>query len=75
MSTEILNSNGVAVLRDADPGWMTKKELCRRWKVCAKTVERWVSQGKLVAHYFGKRVRFALKDVLAFEKLTGGDCV
>jgi excisionase family DNA binding protein len=56
---------------ESDPGWMTKRELCRRWKVCAKTIERWVSQGKLIAHHFGKSVRFALKDVVAFENTTG----
>ena len=75
MSSESINSNGEVNL-PSDPGWMTKKELCRRWKVCAKTIERRVSEGKLTAnHYLGKTVRFALKDVRAFENIAGGHCV
>ena len=74
MTAENINSNG-EVIPPSDPGWMTKKEVCRRFKQCAKTVERRVSEGKLKAHHFGKTVRFALKDVLAFENSTGGHCV
>jgi hypothetical protein len=74
MSGENLNSR-TATGGESDPGWMTKKELCRRWKQCAKTIERRVSEGKLAVHYLNKSPRFALKDVLAFEGLSGGACV
>jgi hypothetical protein len=51
MSAKITNST----IPEPDPGWMTKKELCNRWKQCAKTVERRVSEGKLKVHRFGNR--------------------
>ncbi len=76
MKTEKLNPDSATVVQDSDPGWMTKRELCNRWKVCAKTIERRVSEGKLTAsHHLGKAVRFARKEVLAFENITGGHCV
>ena len=74
MNAEKINSGAVASL-PTDPGWMTKKEVARRWKQSVKTIERRIAEKKLAVHRFGKRVRIALRDVLAFEDSTGGHCV
>jgi hypothetical protein len=71
MSAKNLNPNDNASL-PSDPGWMTKRDLARRWKQSVKTVERRISERKLAVHHFGRVVRIALKDVLAFEETTGG---
>ena len=74
MNAEEIKSGAVASL-PTDPGWMTKKEVARRWKQSVKTIERRIAEKKLAVHRFGKRVRIALRDVLAFEDSTGGHCV
>ncbi len=75
MSKEKLNPNAEPAESERDPGWMTKKEVARLWKQSVKTIERRIAEKKLAVHRFGKRVRIALRDVLAFENSTGGHCV
>ena len=49
--------------------WYSADELSERWGVTVTTIRRWQHDGKLRGHTFSRAVvRFALKDVVAFEQ-------
>jgi hypothetical protein len=64
---------------DADPPvWLTRQELAARWKMPPATLAQWGSgsqrKGPRFA-VFGRHVRYALADVIAWEnaQFGGGD--
>ena len=49
--------------------WYSAAQLSERWGVNVMTVRRWRDSGKLKGHTLSRGViRFALKDVLEFER-------
>lgn len=44
----------------------TIDQIAERLEVSTRTVRRWIEHKQLVAHYFGKAVRIAEVDLLAF---------
>lgn len=49
--------------------WLTRIELGERWQMSPATLAQWASKG-IGPRYgvFGRHVRYALSDVLAFEQ-------
>ena len=47
--------------------WYTAGEVADRLKVSLRTVRRWITQGDLRAHWFGRAVRVSSEDLEAFE--------
>lgn len=48
--------------------WLTRQELAERWKMPPATLAQWASQGRGPAYAtFGRHVRYALSEVIAFE--------
>ncbi|MPY75463.1 MAG: helix-turn-helix domain-containing protein [Alphaproteobacteria bacterium] len=48
------------------PTFCTIPETAERLKVSPKTVRRWIEHGTLNVHRFGKQIRIAETDLLAF---------
>ena len=48
--------------------WYTAKEVAGRLKVSERSVRRWIAEGDLCAHRFGRAVRVSEEDLVAFEK-------
>lgn len=48
------------------PTFYTIPETAERLKVSPKTVRRWIAQGKLKVHRFGKQLRIEETDLAAF---------
>ena len=48
--------------------WYTASEVANRLKVSVRTVRRWIAQGDLRAHRFGRAVRVSSEDLEAFER-------
>lgn len=48
--------------------YLTKNELCDRWKISGMTIWRWCREGKLIPLRLGRGLRFAIADILAVEK-------
>ena len=48
--------------------WHTVTEIAEDLKVSERTVRRWIAQGDLRAHRFGRAVRVSSEDLEAFER-------
>lgn len=49
--------------------WLTRQEVADRWKMPSATLARWASQGRGPTYAtFGRHVRYALSEVVAFEQ-------
>jgi excisionase family DNA binding protein len=46
--------------------FLTIEDVAQRLRVDERTVHRWISDGKLVRHKFGRAVRIALSDLQRF---------
>jgi excisionase family DNA binding protein len=53
------------------PEWFMVKEVAARYKVHERSVRRWIKQGLLRAHKFGRAVRIHEKDLADFERKCG----
>ena len=54
----------------AAPIHLTQAELAARWQLSERTLDRWRAEGKApVWLRLNGRIRYRLKDVLAFERL------
>jgi excisionase family DNA binding protein len=58
----------MTIERKADGSeWFTVKEVAFRHKVHERSVRRWIKQGLLRAHKFGRAVRIHKEDLTDFE--------
>jgi excisionase family DNA binding protein len=48
--------------------WYTANEIANRVKVSVRSVRRWIDQGDLRVHRFGRAVRVSSEDLEAFER-------
>lgn len=48
--------------------YFTAREVAARMQVSERSVRRWIAEGRLRAHHFGRSVRVAWKDVQEFER-------
>lgn len=56
------------MLPPSGPNWLTTVELADRWRLSARTLERWrVGKGGPPWYHFGGSIRYDLADVQAFE--------
>ena len=46
------------------------KQLAERWQTSEKSIRRFIEQGDLIAHRFGRQLRISDADRLAFERLN-----
>ena len=53
-----------------DTRWYTVNEIADRLKVSVRSVRRWIADGRLREHKFGRAVRIAEQDLIAFEKAS-----
>ena len=54
---------------DTTQVWLTRPELATRWNVAMQTLAQWASQGRGPRYAkFGRHVRYALADVVAWEQ-------
>jgi len=55
-------------LQQADPKkWLTSNELCRRWNIHRRTLERYRRIGKIETYKFIGMPRFSLAEVIRIE--------
>jgi len=54
--------------KGAGSRWYTVNEIAEDLKVSQRTVRRWIAQGDLRAHRFGRAVRVSSEDREAFER-------
>lgn len=52
----------------ATPVFHTIPETAKQLKVSPKTVRRWITDGRLKAHRFGKQIRVSDPDLLDFAE-------
>jgi excisionase family DNA binding protein len=50
-----------------ESGFLTVREVARRWQISRRQVHRYIKSGDLKVHHFGRAVRIAMDDVLLFE--------
>ena len=48
--------------------WYTVLEVAARYQVKERTVRRWIADGRLHSHKFGRAVRISEDDLIVFEK-------
>jgi excisionase family DNA binding protein len=49
--------------------FVSVREIAEQLGVCSKTVRRWIGSGELHVHRFGRRLRIADEDLVAFIAL------
>ena len=56
----------MSMRREKDP-YYTVAQVAERLKVSQRSVRRWIADGRLSVHRFGRTVRIAETDLLEFE--------
>ena len=59
-----------AMCASPDTRWYTARDVAARYRVKERTVRRWIADGRLRAHRFGRAVRISQDDLIAFEKAS-----
>ena len=55
--------------KHAAPGPMlTVEEVANEFRVCTRSVRRWIAEGDLAIHKFGRAIRVARGDLDAFKR-------
>lgn len=55
-------------MKEIKASFLTVKLLSSRWNVSSRHIWRIVQSGDLRVHHFGKAARFAIDDVIDFER-------
>lgn len=53
--------------------WYLVKEVAARLKVSERSVRRWIAEGRLHSHRFGRAVRISEEDLRKFERAKTDD--
>lgn len=56
----------------AIPVFITQRDLAERWRCSGETIKRRRKRGAIPTYRFGRTVRFALADVMAYEQSARG---
>ena len=65
--------NGHRKIRHEEMGFLKIADVAQALNVSTRTVRRWISDKKLIAHRFGVAVRIAENDLQAFLTAHRGD--